>query len=94
LGLKQNQLSTMVNGRPNEAFIRDLLVRSDGEASQFLSYLTSEFSNLDRRRTRPFEIVSYYETVSSPTMKVSVLGIVLMLPFCNYTNYFAKGLWW
>ncbi|GAB7336811.1 hypothetical protein MBLNU13_g11322t2 [Cladosporium sp. NU13] len=68
LGLKHNQLETVVKGRPNEGFVRDLLIRSDGEASQFLSYLTNEFSDLDRRRSLPFEIVSYYETVSSPTV--------------------------
>ncbi|GAB7336313.1 hypothetical protein MBLNU13_g09056t1 [Cladosporium sp. NU13] len=68
LGLKHNQLETVVRGRPNEGFVRDLLVRSDGEASQFLSYLTSEFSDLDKRRRLPFEIISYYETVSSPTV--------------------------
>jgi hypothetical protein len=78
LGLKHNQLETVVKGRPNEGFVRDLLIRSDGEASQFLSYLTNEFSDLDRRRSLPFEIVSYYETVSSPTVVVSVLRLVLV----------------
>ncbi|KAG9570995.1 hypothetical protein KCU71_g790, partial [Aureobasidium melanogenum] len=68
LGLKHNQLETVVKDRPNEGFVRDLLVRSDGEASQFLSYLANEFSSLDRRRSLPFEIVSYYETRSSPTV--------------------------
>jgi len=74
LGLKHNQLETVVKGRRNEGFVRDLLVRSDGEASQFLSYLTSEFSDLDERRSLPFEIVSYYETISSPTVVVRVSG--------------------
>jgi len=74
LGLKHNQLETVVKGWRNEGFVRDLLVRSDGEASQFLSYLTDEFSDLDKRRSLPFEIVSYYETVSSPTVVVSVPG--------------------
>jgi surfactin synthase thioesterase subunit len=72
LGLKHHQLKTMVEGRPNEDFVRDLLVRSDGEASQFLSYLTDEFVDLNKRRRLPFQIVSYYETVSSPTVVVSV----------------------
>lgn len=73
LGLKHNQLEAVVKGRRNERFVRDLLVDSDGEASQILSHLTSEFSDLDKRRSLPFEIVSYYETVSSPTVVVSVL---------------------
>ena len=68
LGLGHRQLETVVKGRPNEGFIRDLQVQSDGEASQFLSSLTREFSYLDKHRRPPFEIVSYYETMSSPTM--------------------------
>jgi hypothetical protein len=72
LGLKHKQLETIVSGRPNEGLVRDLLVRSDGEASQFLSHLTHEFSDLDERRSLPFEIVSYYETVRSPMMVVSI----------------------
>jgi len=72
LGLKHNQLETVVKGRRNERFVKDLLVNSDGEASQILSHLTSDFSDLDKRRSLPFEIVSYYETVSSPTVVVSV----------------------
>jgi hypothetical protein len=72
LGLKHDQLKTVIQGRPNEEFVRDLLVTSDGEASPFLSYLTREFSELDKRRSLPFEIISYYETLHSPTVVVSV----------------------
>ncbi|KAK6428170.1 hypothetical protein LTR95_015688, partial [Oleoguttula sp. CCFEE 5521] len=68
LGLKHNQLEIVVKGRANEGFVRDLLVKSDSEASQFLGHLTREFSDLDRRRRLAFEIVSYYETESSPTL--------------------------
>jgi hypothetical protein len=94
LGLKHNQLETVAKGRRNEGFVRDLLVRSDGEASQFLSYLTSEFSDLDRRRSLPFEIVSYYETVSSPTVVVSVLGRTLMQLSCDCADHYAIELGW
>jgi hypothetical protein len=58
LGLKHNQLKTVVKGRANDGFVRDHLVESDDGASQFLSHLTREFSDLDRRRSLPFEIVS------------------------------------
>jgi hypothetical protein len=93
LGLRHEQLQTVVKGRPNEGFVRDLLVRSDGEASQFLSRLTLEFSDLDRRRSLPFDIVSYYETVSSPTVVVrSALGPILAQPSCQYTDYYTTGL--
>jgi hypothetical protein len=94
LGLKHNQLETVVKGRRNEGFVRDLLIRPDGEAPQFLSYLTSEFSDLDRRRSLPFEIVSYYETVSSPTVVVSVPSRTLMQLSCDFTDYHAAGLGW
>jgi hypothetical protein len=95
LGLKHNQLETVVKGRRNERFIRDLLVNSDGEASQILSHLTNEFSDLDKRRSLPFEIVSYYETVSSPTVVVSVPRRTLMQISCKFTDCPAVGLgWW
>nr|POF14119.1 nephrocystin-3 [Quercus suber] len=68
LGLKHNQLKSVVDGEPNDGFVRDLLVQSDGEPSQFLNYLTIEFASLDRRRRSPFEIISYYETKTSPTI--------------------------
>ena len=71
LGLKNDQLATAVKGRPNLNFIRDLMVREDGEASQFLQYLMEDFAHLDRWRQPPFEIVSYYETMRSPTVRVS-----------------------
>jgi hypothetical protein len=94
LGLKHNQLETVVKGRSNDGFVRDLLLRSDGEASQFLSYLTSEFSDLDKRRSLPFEIVSYYETVSSPTVVVSVPGRTPMQLSCDFTDFHVVGLGW
>lgn len=72
LGLRHNQLRTMVNGRPNEGFITDLLVRTDGGPSQFLSYLTDEFARLCKRQKGSWRIVSYYETMSSTTVAVSV----------------------
>jgi hypothetical protein len=68
LGLRHSQLESVVKGRPNECFIRDLQVRADGEAPQFLSSLTREFSYLDKYRQPPFEIISYYETMSSRTV--------------------------
>lgn len=68
LGLRHNQLQVVVKAQPNEGFVRDLQVQPDGEASQFLSSLTREFSALDELRRPPFEIISYYETMSSPTV--------------------------
>jgi hypothetical protein len=83
LGLRHSQLETVVRGQANEAFIKDLLVKSDGEASQFLKYLTREFAGLDRRRSLPFDIISYHETVSSPTIVVSMPSVI---PINSYTG--------
>lgn len=71
LGLRHDQLQSVVQGQANLSFVRDLLVQSDGEPSQFLSSLTAEFSRLDQERQPPFEIISYYETRSSPTVVIS-----------------------
>jgi len=91
LGLRHSQLETVVRGRPNESFVRDLLVKSDGEPSQFLSYLTNEFSDLDRRRGLPFEIISYYETVSSPTVVVSQSARYIVQVRYGHTDCLAPG---
>lgn len=71
LGLKHEQLRTVVQGQPNEGFIKDLLIQSDGEASQFLTHLTREFAQLCKQRQRPWKIISYYETMRSFTIAVS-----------------------
>ena len=76
LGLRHEQLSAIVDGQANAGFIRDLVVRSDGEASQYLQSLTREFADLDRRRTPSFEIISYYETRSSATAVVGDFACV------------------
>ena len=76
LGLRHEQLNAVVKGRANQGLVNDLLVKSDGEPSQFLSYLTREFADLDRRRRPPFEIVSYYETNSSATAMVGIFADV------------------
>ncbi|KAK3614822.1 hypothetical protein LTR56_026995 [Elasticomyces elasticus] len=70
LGLRHNQLETVVKGRPNKGFVRDLLLQSDGGPSQFLERLTRDFADLDRQRLPPFDIISYYETKNSPTLAV------------------------
>jgi len=71
LGLRHEQLRTVVHGRPNEGFIKDLLVQPDGEASQFLNHLTREFAHLCRQQQRPWKIISYYETIRSSTVAAS-----------------------
>jgi hypothetical protein len=82
LGLKHDQLQTVIKGQPNEGFVRDLLVRPDGEPPQFLSYLTNRFSELCGRQQPSWKIVSYYETVHSPTLEVRVPFLIRLIMPC------------
>lgn len=76
LGLRHQQLVSVVQGKPNERLIRDLVVgKEQEEPSQFLELLNEAFERLDRQRRPPFEIMSYYETRSSPTAMVRTLRI-------------------
>jgi hypothetical protein len=70
-GLVNLRQRTQTQHRPL-IFARDFLVRPDGKASQCINRLTSECSNLRRRRSLLFEIIAYYETVSSTMVVVSV----------------------
>jgi hypothetical protein len=73
LGLRHDQLRTVVNGQPNDNFVTDLLARKDGEPSQYLARLTDDFARLCRLQQQPWRIVSYYEKLGSPTLLVSTL---------------------
>lgn len=70
-GLRHDQLRTVVNGRPNENFVTDLLARADGEPSQYLRRLTDDFARLCGQQQQSWRIVSYYETLKSPTLSAS-----------------------
>lgn len=83
LGLRHRQLTTMVMGQLNEAIVVDLLVKSDEEESQFLKYLTREFSELDRRRSLPFVNVLCYETLPSRTIVASIPSVVPIKPYSS-----------
>ena len=71
LGLRHDQLTTVVEGQANRGFIRDLLVSADEEPSQFLGRLTSDFADICSQVRPGWKIVSYYETMRSPTVSVS-----------------------
>jgi hypothetical protein len=71
LGLRHQQLMTMVYGQPNEKFIHDLIVDRDEEPSPYLERLTSDFSDLCSKISPPFHIWSYFEDTKSPTVLVS-----------------------
>jgi predicted alpha/beta hydrolase family esterase len=70
LGLRHPQLMTMVEGQPNQQFVRDLVVDEDEAPSPYLDELTGKFSRVCSRIVPPFHIVSYYETERSSTVKV------------------------
>jgi hypothetical protein len=71
LGLRHQQLMTMVYGQPNEKFIHDLIVDGDEEPSPYLEKLTGDFSDLCSKISPPFNIWSYFEDTKSPTVLVS-----------------------
>jgi surfactin synthase thioesterase subunit len=77
LGLRHPQLMTMVEGNPNQQFVRDLVVDEDEAPSPYLDELTGKFSRLCSKVSPPFHIVSYYETERSPTVKVSIVIFML-----------------
>ena len=67
LGLRNEQLINIVQGQPNEALIRDLVVDNDSEPSSFLRRISHHFSECCRNRYR---VASFYERRQSPTVEV------------------------
>ncbi|GKT93566.1 ankyrin repeat-containing protein [Colletotrichum tofieldiae] len=68
LGLRNDQLRTLVRGQPNEALIHDLLVDNDSEASTFLKRLADQFSESCKGHYR---VMSFFERMLSRTLEVS-----------------------
>ncbi|KAK2022494.1 hypothetical protein LX32DRAFT_698627 [Colletotrichum zoysiae] len=66
LGLRNDQLMTLVQGQPNEALMHDLLVDNDSEASAFLKRLADQFSESCKDRYR---VMSFYERMLTPTLE-------------------------
>ncbi|KAH7129663.1 ankyrin repeat-containing protein, partial [Dactylonectria estremocensis] len=71
LGLRNNQLRTLVRGQPNEALIHDLLVDSDSEPSTFLKRLADQFSESCKGHYR---VVTFFERRLSPTLELDQDG--------------------
>ncbi|KAK2035755.1 hypothetical protein LZ31DRAFT_601892 [Colletotrichum somersetense] len=67
LGLRNDQLRTLVRGQPNEALIHDLLVDNDSEPSNFLKRLADQFSESCKGHYR---VVSFFERTLSPTLEL------------------------
>ena len=68
-GLRHGQLRAIVKSKLSEKLIEDLVVSSDSEASPMLAELSRKF--LRCCKSQKFDIVSFYETKSSPTAIVS-----------------------
>ncbi|POR38318.1 Uncharacterized protein TPAR_01489 [Tolypocladium paradoxum] len=66
LGLRNDQLRTLVQGQPNQALIDDLLVDNDSEASNFLTRLATQFSESCKGYYR---VVTFFERVRSKTLR-------------------------
>ncbi|VUC37866.1 unnamed protein product [Clonostachys rosea] len=70
-GLRNEQLRTLVDGQPNKAFINDLLVDDDSEASNFLKRLTAQFAESFKGY---YHIITFYERLPSPTLERNKSG--------------------
>lgn len=64
----QELLSTVLNKRPSERLIRDLIVDQDSEASPLLRELDEKFKRC--AEAQELHVVSFYETKTSPTVEV------------------------
>lgn len=69
--MSNDQLSTIVRGQPNESPLCDLLVDSDSEPKSYLKEFTNRFAESCKGL---YEVVSFYETKKSPTVKVCFLS--------------------
>lgn len=67
LGLRNEQLRTLVQGQPNQALIDSLLVDNDSEPSAFLNRVADQFSESCKGYYR---VVTFFERALSPTLKV------------------------
>ncbi len=78
LGLRNEQLNSIVQGRPNAALVHDLVVDRDSEPSSFLKRISDEFSKCCKGQ---YKVVSFFESRLSPTVQVRYMpaGSVQML---------------
>jgi hypothetical protein len=68
LGLRYNQLRTIVKGQPNQALIDNLVVDNESEPSAFLRRIGDEFASVCKGR---YKIVSFFERKYSAIVQVS-----------------------
>lgn len=69
LGLRNEQLMTIVWGQPNQSLIHDLKVDDDTEPSTYLKSMSDQFSECCKDK---YPVVSFFERQRSPTVEVSI----------------------
>ncbi|KAK1991103.1 hypothetical protein LX36DRAFT_753802 [Colletotrichum falcatum] len=71
LGLRNEKLASVVEGQPNQALIRALVVDDESEPSDFLARMSDDFSRHFQGRLR---VVSFYERRLSATVEMQPDG--------------------
>ncbi|KAH9903854.1 vegetative incompatibility protein HET-E-1 [Xylariomycetidae sp. FL2044] len=71
LGLRNEQLQSLVHGRPNEKLIQALIVDRDSEPSDYLARISDDFS---KQCKGEYQVVSFFETKYSPTVLMQADG--------------------
>ena len=69
LGLRNEQLKSIVQGQPNASLIHDLVVDPDSEPSNFLKRISEHFFEVCNGKYR---VVNFYERETSPTVEVGI----------------------
>ena len=72
LGLRNEQLRSIVRGRPNQRLIDDLVVDKEGEPSNYLNSLADRFADTCKSQ---YKVVSFYESKGSATVEVSFINL-------------------
>lgn len=73
LGLRNEQLESIVRGQPNQVLVRDLVVDNDSEPSPFLKRISDQFSECCKGQ---YKVVSFFERRLSPTVQVRQIPAV------------------
>jgi len=80
LGLRNEQLRSIVQGRPNKRLIEDLVIDNEGEPSNYLKSLSDRFAHACKNQ---YKVVSFFERKESATVEVSVTSLqTTMLRHC------------
>ena len=73
LGLRNEKLASVVEGQPNQALIRALVVDDESEPSDFLARMADDFARCFQDRLR---VVAFYERRQSATVAVRRVQVI------------------